>query len=89
MTLCVEFASGNQSIYSWKVYRSRLQNPSCPGIASVCPQLPARQAYLAILLALQITFRNKIPSVGILRRPALITSFGDEHGLPPLLHPIN
>jgi hypothetical protein len=29
---------------------SRLKNPSCPGIASVCPQLPVRQAYLAILL---------------------------------------
>ena len=31
-----------------------------------------------VILARQITFRNKIPIAGVLRRPVLITSLGDE-----------
>jgi hypothetical protein len=30
-----------------------------------------------VILARQITFRNKIPTAGVLRRPVLITSFDE------------
>jgi hypothetical protein len=31
----------------------------------------------SFIVACQIKFRNKIPTVGVLRRPVLITTFGD------------
>jgi hypothetical protein len=45
-------------------------------LANRCPVAQAIAHY--VTLARQITFRNKIPTAGVLRRPVLITSFGDE-----------
>jgi hypothetical protein len=36
------------------------------------------QSRVPVTLARQITFRNKIPTVGVLRRPVLIATFGNE-----------
>jgi hypothetical protein len=44
-------------------------------LANCCPVPQAIPC--SFILARQITFRNKIPTVGVLRRPVLITTFGD------------
>ena len=56
-----------------------LRNRPVRPLANCCPI--AQAIACALILALQITFRNKIPNVGVLRCLTLITSFGDETGL--------
>ena len=51
------------------------KRPARP-LANCCLVAQAIAHY--VILARQITFRNKIPIAGVLRRPVLITSLGDE-----------
>jgi hypothetical protein len=46
------------------------------GLATCC-RVPQTIGY-TFTITRRITFRNKIPSVGVLRHPVLITTFGDR-----------
>jgi hypothetical protein len=60
---------------------ARAANSAARPLEKCCPV--AQAIACSHILALEITFRNKITGVGVLRRPALITSFGHGHGCLP------